>query len=214
LKLLVVEDHALVREGLAQTLRRLEDGVDVMEARDAESALKMIEQAPEVDLLLLDLMLPGINGFSFLGVLRKRFPAVPVVVVSALEDDDSVQRALRHGASGFVPKTRSGDELITAVRTVLDGGIYSPTRDATRSGRPGALPRQGLAGVTENFGLTAAQSRVLELMAQGKSNREIGELLGLAEGTVKIHVSAIFKALNVNSRAQALVVIARQGLKL
>lgn len=209
-KLLVVEDHALVREGLVGALRRMSSNVEVLEARDAESALRLIEQNDDLDLLLLDLMLPGINGFSLLGVLRKRFPTLPVVVVSALEDHDSLRRAFRHGASGFVPKSSSIADLEAVVRTVLEGGVYMPGP----LGKSG--PAAGGRGMTlaERFGLTVAQNRVLELVAQGKSNREIGELLGLAEGTVKVHMSAIFRALGVQSRAQAMVIINRHRGKL
>jgi DNA-binding NarL/FixJ family response regulator len=125
---------------------------------------------------VVDLMLPDLNGFSLLGVMAKRFPDVPTMVVSALDDPVSVRRALKAGASGFVSKASSGDELRRAVRIVLDGGVYTP--DVAPQGpthKPGAP-------LCERFGLTAAQSRVVELLGQGKTNREIADLLGLSEG--------------------------------
>src|SRR5574337_722537 len=171
-RILIVEDHTLVREAVAQTLLHLEEGVECVEACCADDALAALEKGGDWDLAVIDLMLPDMNGFSLLAVLAKRFPDVPTVVVSALDDAPTVQRAMKGGR------------------------------------RRGAVP------VQERFGLTAAQTRVMELLSQGKTNREIAELLGLSEGTVKVHMSAIFRALNVSSRAQALVVIARHGNRL
>ncbi|MDY0012099.1 MAG: response regulator transcription factor [Rhodocyclaceae bacterium] len=208
-RILIVEDHTLVREAVAQTLRHLEDGLECVEARSADEALAKLDGGGEWDLAVIDLMLPDMNGFSLLAVLGKRFPDVPALVVSALDDSTSVQRALKAGASGFVPKASSGEEMLKAVRTILDGGVYAPSIVET----DGPRKRAG-APVQDRFGLTAAQTRVLELLAQGKTNREIADLLGLSEGTIKVHMSAIFKALNVSNRAQALVVIARHGNRL
>lgn len=207
-RILIVEDHALVREALAQTLARLEDGVECVEAKGSEEALARLEQSADWDLAVIDLMLPDLNGFSLLGVLARRFPDVPAIVVSALDDSATVRRAMKAGASGFVSKASSGEVLRNAVRCVLDGGIYAPNVEPE-----GNHKRVG-APVSERFGLTAGQTRVMELLAQGKTNREIAELLGLSEGTVKVHMSAIFRALNVSSRAQALIVIARHGPRL
>ncbi len=198
LKLLVVDDHALVREGLMQTLRQLEDQVTCTGAQDADEALSRL-QKEDYDLLLLDLMLPGINGMAFLGVLRKRFPSLPVVILSALDDPDTVARAMRQGASGFVPKYSSSEDLLDALRQVLSGVVFLPPQLREANG--------GSRSLGERYGITAGQMRVLELLGQGKTNREIADLLGLTEGTVKIHVSAIFKALKVSNRGQALLVV-------
>jgi DNA-binding NarL/FixJ family response regulator len=204
-RILVVDDHTLVREAVAQTLQHLGEGVECVEARCADEALTKLADGGEWDLAVIDLMLPDMTGFSLLAVLAKRFPDVPAVVVSALDDAASVQRALKGGASGFVPKSCSGDEMLKAVRKVLDGGVYAPVTADVGGRRRGGVP------VQERFGLTAAQTRVMELLAQGKTNREIADLLGLSEGTIKVHMSAIFRALNVSNRAQALVVMARHG---
>lgn len=206
-RILIVEDHTLVREAVAQTLRHLGEGVECMEARCADEALSRLADGGEWDLLVIDLMLPDMSGFSLLAVLAKRFPDIPALVVSALDDSTSVQRALKGGASGFVPKSCSGEEMLKAVRVVLDGGVYSPVTAEVEGGRR----RGGGMPVQERFGLTAAQTRVMELLGQGKTNREIADLLGLSEGTIKVHMSAIFRALNVSNRAQALVVMARHG---
>ena len=204
-KILVVEDHVLVREAMSQTLMRLEEEVRCSGFKAADEALAELERDPEWDLAVIDLMLPDMNGFSLLAILAKRFPDVPAIVVSALDDSASIQRALKAGASGFVPKSCSSEELLDAIRIVLNGGVYTPKEDAT-----GARRRSG-APVQDRFGLTTAQTRVMELLAQGRTNREIAEPLGLSEGTVKVHMSAIFRALNVTNRAQAVLVITRHG---
>jgi DNA-binding NarL/FixJ family response regulator len=208
LRILVIEDHALVREGLLLALKALEDTdadaspLEILGARDAEEALRLIEQNSDFDLALLDLMLPGVGGLAFLGVLRKRFPHIPVVILSALDDIDTVAKAMKGGAAGFVSKASSTDVLLGALRDVLAGEIWLPPeyRESLSSGRKRAR------SVAERYGLTKSQARVLDLLAEGKTNREIAELLGVTEGTVKIHVSAIFKALGVSNRSQALLV--------
>jgi DNA-binding NarL/FixJ family response regulator len=207
-RILIVEDHALVREAMAQTLARLEAGTECVEAMNSEEALARLEESPDWDLAVIDLMLPDLNGFSLLAVLAKRFPDVPTIVVSALDDAASIRRAIKGGASGFVSKASSGDVLRAAVKCVLAGGIYAPDLEPENPAKRADAP------VSERFGLTAGQTRVLDLLAQGKTNREIADFLGLSEGTVKVHMSAIFRALNVSNRAQALVVISRNGTRL
>jgi len=210
-KILIVEDHALVREAMAQTLSRLEPGIECVEAKGADDALAKLESAADWDLAIIDLMLPDMNGFSLLGVIAKRFPDVPALVVSALDDRESVQRALKAGASGFVSKASPSNTLIEAVRTILAGGVFTP--DSASGGNDGNRNRRASQAFAERFQLTAAQGRVLELVAQGKSNRDIAEFLGLSEGTVKVHVSAILRSLGVTSRAQALLMMTRAGLR-
>lgn len=205
LKLLVVEDHALVREGLLQTLRKLERGVVCTGVRDAEEALELLAAAgDDYDLCLLDLMLPGLNGMGCLGVMRKRFPAMPIVIISALDDHNTVARAMRAGASGFVSKSSPSEVLLAALRKVLAGEVYTPI--TLEEELPAQRRRRG-PSLEEQFELSAAQMRVLEPLIQGKTNRQISELLGLTEGTVKVHVSAILKALHVSNRSQALLAV-------
>jgi len=213
LKLLVIEDHALVREGLVRLLDQLEEEVSVVECADFESTLKLLGKDGEFDLVLLDLALPGVDGFAGLGILRRRYPAMPVVVVSAFDDTPTVTRVLNLGASGFIPKAYSGEALLGALREVLAGNIYRPSAqqgarfDDTPPLSP--LPR----GVRpEEIGLTERQAQVLALMVRGLSNREIGDQLQLSAGTVKVHVTKVFKALGVNSRTQALIAVTRYGI--
>ncbi len=214
LKLLVIEDHALVREGLVQTLLQLDDDVTVEEAADCDAGCAVLGNGEEFDLVLLDLALPGVDGLTCLGLFRQRYPALPVVIVSAYDDAHTVNRALKAGAAGFVPKAYSGDRLLDALRKVLDGTIYVPEQTLPANGGVGlAVPTA--RGVTPaDVGLTGRQADVLGLMVKGRSNREIAELLGLSEGTVKIHITAIFKALGVTSRTQALVAVTRKGIHL
>lgn len=208
LKVLIIEDHALVREGLLLALRVLEKEVLTMGAEDAEMALKLLDANPDIDLVLLDLMLPGTSGQGLLGAIRKRHPAVPVVILSAVDDPETVMRMIRQGASGFVPKTSSTDVLLGALRQVLEGEVYLPPamRELPGTGR------RRVKTLADRFGLTKAQMRVMELLVEGKTNRQIAEVLGVTEGTVKIHVSAILRAMEVPNRSQALL-LARQYTK-
>jgi DNA-binding NarL/FixJ family response regulator len=210
LKILVIEDHALVREGLLQALKSLEENVQTLGAQDADSALEVLAGDEEVDLILLDLMLPGTSGMALLGVLRKRYPAVPVVILSALDEPDTVTRALRQGAAGFVPKSSSTEVMLDALRQVLAGEVFLPPRLREAASRGGSRGRN----VAERYGLSTAQVRVLELLTQGKTNRQIAEMLGLTEGTVKIHFCRIFKRMKVTSRSQALLLVSRPRVKM
>lgn len=212
-RVLVIEDHALVREALVRALGQLEIPCHYAQAACASEAMALVEAGNEYDLVLTDLMLPDMSGFSLVSVLAHRFPTIPVVVVSALADEASVKRALKAGAAGFISKAMSSEQLVGAIRSVLEGGVVMPDHlnavpSQQRTGR-----RRGMDSLAEQYGLTAAQTRVMELMIEGRTNREIADLLGLAEGTIKVHCSAILRALGVPNRAQALVVLARQGLR-
>jgi DNA-binding NarL/FixJ family response regulator len=209
LKLLVIEDHAMVREALLETLKGLDANVVTVGAADAASALQVLTVYDDIDLVLLDLMLPDTNGMALLGVLRKRYPAIPIVILSALDDADTVGRALRQGAAGFVPKSSSTETMLSALRAVLAGEVYLPARLRDQVEREQG--RNRTAG--ERYGLTAGQTRVLDLLAQGKTNRQIAEMLAVTEGTVKIHVSAILKAMKVANRSQALLLAKKERLR-
>ena len=205
-KILIVEDHALVREAMAQSLSRLESGVECFEAADGDEALAVLESQPDLDLAVVDLMLPDVNGFSLLAILGKRFPDMPAIVVSAMDDDASVRRALKAGASGFVSKASSGEVLLRAVREVLDGGVPTPVRSAASPVRASAR------APAERFGLTTARARVLELLAGGRSNREIAEATGLSRFTIESHTRNIYRKLAVKSRTAAVHAAREQGL--
>lgn len=212
-RVLVIEDHALVREALVRALGLLGMPCEDVQAGCAADAMALIEAGHEFDLVLTDLMLPDMSGFSLLSVLAHRFPAVPVVVVSALADEASVKRALKAGAAGFISKAQSSGELVASIRAVLDGRMVTPELHVSAHAAPKVSRRRGVDSLSEQYGLTCAQTRVMELMVEGRTNREIADLLGLAEGTIKVHCSAILRALGVPNRAQALVMLARQGLR-
>ena len=208
LKLLVVEDHALVREGLLATLKNLVAETRTFGVADANAAIGVLE-TEDIDMMILDLMLPGTKGQTFLPLVRRRFPTVPVVVLSALDDADTVSRVMKAGASGCVSKSGSSTELLDALRAVLSGDIYLPAKLQELVNRSDVAQGDGKA-LVQRFGLTQAQARVLELLAEGRSNRQIGELLGLTEGTVKIHASAIIKAMGVSNRSEAALMVTRR----
>lgn len=214
LSLLIVEDHELVREGLARLLRQLEDEIEILEARDFEIALDILDERGDLDLVLLDLALPGIDGFAGLQILRQRHPAIPVAVVSAFDDLPTVTRTFNHGASGFIPKAFSGEQVLAAVKEVLAGNIFRPHRmqPARIDDTPPVPPRGTETMRPSEIGLTDRQAQVLALMVRGLSNRDIAAQLELTEGTVKIHVTAIFRALGVASRTQAMLAASRYGI--
>ena len=204
-KFLIVEDHALVREGLLQTLRRLAPDPFPLGASDSETSIACLEANPDIELVVLDLMLPGLNGMSLLGVLRKRYPTVPVVVLSALEDTETVRKAIRQGASGFVGKSSSSEILIDALQKVLAGEVYLPEKFATQEDKPERESK---------VHLTPTQAKVLDLLTEGYTNQQIADLLGVAVGTVKLHFVSVYKALNVNSRSQALIAVKKRKIRL
>ncbi len=222
LKILIADDHALIREALKNVLRKLDAMVVVVEAPDCPTALSRVDEHQDLSLILLDLNLPGIGGFGVLTEVRRRHPAIPIVVLSAHEERSSVIEALNRGAIGYIPKSSSNDVMVSALRLVLSGGKYLPPQVlATTTAPPGApdpadgpgKPTGNVVATAADLGLTERQQQVLALLMQGKSNKLICRELGVAERTVKIHVSAVLKALNVTSRTQAVIAAERLGLR-
>jgi DNA-binding NarL/FixJ family response regulator len=217
LKVLVVDDHPLILEALRQVLKALAKDIELLEAGSASEALSAAGTSNGLDLILLDLALPGRDGFEVLRELRERYPSYPIVVLSASDQTEVVMRALDAGAMGFIPKTSSNEVLLGALRLVLSGGVYLPAEVLRHSPAPMLVSRSptGAAGVGyRDLGLTERQAQVLALVVQGKPNKIICRELNLAEGTVKIHVTAILKALGVANRTQAVIAVGKLGLKL
>ena len=187
-------------------LAGLADEVAILEAKDSAEALATVGATPDLDLVLLDLAMPGMDGLAGLRTLRARRPALPVVILSASEEALDVRRAIESGAMGFIPKASSSGVMLGALRLVLSGGVYLPPAYLERS-RAGMTPIT--APSADTLGLTARQHDVLRLLGQGQSNKEIARVLGLAEGTVKLHISAILRALGVANRTRAVVAAAR-----
>lgn len=215
MKILLVDDHALVREGVKFVLERYNAATDVLEANDCAVALDLAAQHPDIDLVLLDLSLPGMTGFEGLCCLQERLPNIPIVVLSASEDPAHIRQALARGARGYIPKTCTNEVMLSALQVVLSGGEYVPRAalGLTSVDNGASLgPRAELANQAAGHGLTQRQIGVLKLVIQGKTNKEIARQLAIAETTVRAHVTAIFKALNVTNRTQAGYVATRLGL--
>jgi DNA-binding NarL/FixJ family response regulator len=201
LTIIIADDHPLFRGALVQALQALAEKLVIIECGEFSAALQAAADNPEADLMLLDLAMPGVSGFSGLMTLRAQFAALPIVIVSATDDCATVRRSLELGASGFIAKSSGLDEIRTGVQTVLDGGVCSPADDAAHVEED---PR--LIEILDRLKtLTPQQSRVLTMLAEGLLNKQIAYELGVSEATIKAHVSAILLKLNVDSRTQAVI---------
>jgi DNA-binding NarL/FixJ family response regulator len=216
LRVLLVDDHHLFRQGLKYLLADLDRRIDFFEAHNREQALAFAVDGQPMDLVLLDLYLPGGDPMDNLGVLRRAFDSAVVVVVSGEDDSRVIRQAIENGAAGFVPKASTPQVLIAALRLVLAGGIYLPPhvlRDSLRDSA-GAVPAAGPVPRPGPLieGLSARQLEVLLSAVHGKANKVIAREMKLSEGTVKAHLSAAFRALGVQNRTEAVFVAASLGL--
>lgn len=205
MKILVIDDHALVREGLCQVLKGLEENVEVLQAGTCTQGFAMAELHPELDLVLLDYHLPDMTGLVALGVFGLRHPELPIVMLSGSANTQIMQHVLQAGASGFVTKSGLSDELLLAVRQVLDGGEYLPPEYDPSGFTTVATLEETKAGLTHR------QELVLQELLDGRSNREIADALCISEETVKSHVGAILRHFDVQNRTQAVVAATRSG---
>jgi DNA-binding NarL/FixJ family response regulator len=219
MRVLIVDDHPLILEGLSNVLRELDTDVSVVTAGTAADALRLLHEDGNFSLILLDLMLPGAEGTTLLEQVRAERPEVPVVVLSGQDSRDNVNRAIDAGAMGFISKRSPTRVLVSALRLVLVGGVYVPP-EAFVSGAPRA-PLAGETGAraaaTQTAavnGLTERQLEVLALLVQGKPNKVISRELDLQESTVKTHIAAIFRVLNVANRTEAVFELSRLGVQL
>jgi DNA-binding NarL/FixJ family response regulator len=211
MKLLIVDDHHLIREGLRPVLKRLGDGeeTEVLEAGSFEAAVEFADAHPDLDLLILDLRLPNVAGFAALCDLQERHPSLPIVIMSGEDDPELMRQAIEHGALGFIPKSSRADVILNALRLVLSGATYVPRQLMAAPPAAAPPPAKPAPARLTGLGLTPRQADVLELLVAGKSNKAICRELNLAEGTVKTHIAAIFKALSVTSRVQAVLAVSR-----
>jgi DNA-binding NarL/FixJ family response regulator len=217
MKLLVVDDHVLIREALRGVLKELKREAVIIEAADSRQAMQQMADNPDVELVLLDLGLPDRDGFHTFAEFGERHPTVSVVVLSANQDRDTVMKALDMGALGFIPKTAKREVMLGAFNLIFSGGIYIPPEILDRREPGASAPQSGSPAPKRKvsaaeLGLTERQMEVLALMMQGKSNKAICRDLDLAEPTVKIHVSAILKALKAANRTEAVMAAAALGL--
>ncbi|OJU88303.1 response regulator transcription factor [Shinella sp. PSBB067] len=207
LTIIIADDHPLFRGALKQALTGMAGDPDIVEAGDFEAARKAASDHPNADLLLLDLAMPGVSGLSGLISLRAEFQSLPVVIVSASDDPATIRRALDLGASGFISKSASIEDIREGIGSVLDGNIYTPggyVRGAEQDSEVADL-------IARLRTLTPQQSRVLAMLAEGLLNKQIAYELGVSEATIKAHVSAILLKLNVDSRTQAVIQLGKIG---
>jgi DNA-binding NarL/FixJ family response regulator len=206
MKILVIDDHPLILNALTELLPQIDPSIEVRAAIDTAEAVAILDNEIDVALVLLDLALPGRRGLDFLSDLKLDYPGIPIVVLSATHDNDTVIAARAAGAQGFIAKTADADALMAAVRRVLEGGTCVIADPSTLPDGDGVRIRP------DALGLTARQTDVLKLLAKGMPNKLICRDLKLSEGTLKVHVSAILKALNVRSRTEAIATLARRGI--
>ena len=208
--IVIADDHPLFRGALRQAVGSLMPSSRIKEAGGLDELTDLLDHDRDVDLVLLDLTMPGVQGFSGLLFLRAQFPDIPVVVVSAHEDPLVIRRAVAFGASGFVPKSLDADQIVAALRAVLSGGAWTPP-DIDLS----ASEDLDTADVVRRLAsLTPQQMRVLMMVSEGRLNKQIAYELGVSEATVKAHVSAILQKLGVDSRTQAVIAASKIGAPL
>jgi DNA-binding NarL/FixJ family response regulator len=203
--LIIADDHPLFRGALRQAVASVVPSARIDEAGSFEDLTALLEQDAEVDLILLDLTMPGISGFSGLIYLRAQYPAIPVVIVSASDDVETIRRSVDFGASGFIPKRFGVDTLRDAILKVMDGDVWIPSDVDLSSAADPEMTRLRDRLVT----LTPQQVRVLMMLSQGLLNKQIAYELGVSEATIKAHVSAILQKLGVESRTQAVIAAAK-----
>ena len=211
MRFLIVDDHPLVCEALASVLGQLRPGADVLQAATGAAAMAVLHEGASVDLVLLDLRLPDGSGLALLPQIAAQNIGTAVVVLSGDLDRRTVELAIAAGAVGCIPKSEPREVLAGALSLVLAGGVYVPPLALQAGPAPAAAVRVAAGATPADLGLTGRQLDVLALLMQGKNNKLICRSLGLAEPTVKNHVSAILRALGVDSRTEAVLAVGRLG---
>jgi len=210
LKILIADDHYLIRDSLKRVVERIASDINICEAGNGTEVLQLVSGMPQFDLILLDLYMPETNGFVLLAKLCDEYPDISVIILSASENSEHMRKALDCGAAGFIPKSTPHEIMINAIKLVLSGGVYIPQK---------ILKKKNLLKNTDNtdtpaFGhfipetegeLTVRQREVLVLLCEGQQNKEIARNLGLSEHTVKVHITAVFRSLGVTNRTQAVL---------
>lgn len=195
MKTILADDHALFRGGFALLFQQLDASSTILEADDLAGAMALAELHSDTDLLLLDLHMPDMHGASSIREVTRAYPQLPLVILSADESDGMAQQVIEAGALGFIPKSSTASVMLAAIRLVLSGGIYVPAHLI--------MARQGANNDHGAIQLTTRQLDVLRLLADGMTNKEICRRLNISQGTVKVHIAAIFRALNVSNRTEA-----------
>jgi DNA-binding NarL/FixJ family response regulator len=200
-RVVIADDHPLIRGAMREAIVGRFPNATIGEAGSLEETTVLLDGDAEVDLVLLDLTMPGVRGFSGLMYLRAQYPGVPVVVVSANDDPAVIRRCMDFGASGFIPKTLGVEAMRSAIAQVLEGGVWTPPHIDLKAGNDA----QGADMIERLATLTPQQVRVLMMLSEGLLNKQIAYNLSVSEATVKAHVSAILKKLDVESRTQAVI---------
>jgi two-component system, NarL family, nitrate/nitrite response regulator NarL len=210
--ILLVDDHALFREALLHVLNQFGPQTVILEAANADEAGQLISHSHNLDLILLDIDLPGIDGLTALPSLRGLAPTVPIVVLSGSETYQHVKLALENGAVGYIPKSCSSHEMLAALRIILQGDIYIPPKLLGKLSAVGVSSAVPYDNNRPQSLLTVRQIEVLDRLAKGLPNKSIAKELNMAEGTVKLHVAAILRTLDANNRTEAVITATQLGL--
>jgi len=206
-RILVIDDHPLFRDALRVAVGKAFPHAEFEEGRNIDEAIDALDQHDAFDLALLDLKIPGVQGFDGLLRLRKLYPRLPVLVVSGLEDKSVISKVLSFGAAGFVPKSVGRESLGAAIKTVIDGSVYIP--DGYKPGSPDEDHNADNELVKKISSLTPQQFRVLQMLRKGLLNKQIAEEMNIGARTIKAHVSEILRKLEVNSRTQAVIEVSK-----
>lgn len=203
---IVADDHPLFREALIHAIGNCVEDADIIEADSLDTLQAVVESNPEADLLLLDLNMPGVSGFSALAYIRSKHESLPTVIVSAMDDPAVIRRSIQHGASGFIPKSSPISMLEKGIRAVLDGEVWVPEGINLKDDRLDSEEAEIAAALSS---LTPHQFRVLMMLGEGLLNKQIAYQLGVSEATIKAHVTAVLRKMHVNNRTQAVLAVER-----
>lgn len=203
---IVADDHPLFREALIHAVHNCVPDAEVLEAESLATLYDVVESNPDADLLFLDLNMPGVSGFSALAYMRNNHGSMPTVIVSAVDDPAVIRRAIHHGASGFIPKSSPVRMIEAAIESILQGEVWLP-ENVELSG--GGLDSEEARVAAAMSSLTPHQFRVLMMLGEGLLNKQIAYVLGVSEATIKAHVTAILRKMNVTNRTQAVVAVKR-----
>lgn len=206
----IADDHPLFRRALLEVIHQHFSQATISESSSLDTTLQALDSNADIDLLLLDLNMPGSQDLFGLITVREKFPSVPVVVVSGSDDQATINRAMGHGASGFIPKSLSAETLHTAIKTVADGEQWLPPYISGTELSPITIEEKSLAAKIS--ALTPQQYRVLCYLKEGWLNKQIGFEIGVTEATVKAHITAIFRKLGVTNRTQAVIELSKLSL--
>jgi DNA-binding NarL/FixJ family response regulator len=213
MQILIADDHSLFRDGLRHVLSTIAPEVSVTEAGSLDDLMEALSVPHQFELIIVDLSMPGMNGPSSVAEIRQHAAEIPIVVISASEEHSDVREALDSGANGYIPKSARGQVMLSALKLVLVGGIYVPSLILERDEAAAPAPRvESVTPTSLKSLLTERQLDVLRLLAKGRPNKEIARQLNLAEGTVRVHVNAVLKALSARNRTEAALVARNAGL--